>query len=90
MANLDIPFAMFAPKNVELEDNDPMVRLLQRYICPLSIPYANIYAILCLEYTLVLQKITSYSDFFGFTKSLVLNLGLSRHANNSMCLQPLL
>ncbi|KAM6131119.1 autophagy-related protein 13 isoform 5-T6 [Pterocles gutturalis] len=25
MANLDIPFAMFAPKNVELEDNDPMV-----------------------------------------------------------------
>ncbi|KAM8808069.1 autophagy-related protein 13 isoform 3-T3 [Eudromia elegans] len=24
MANLDIPFAMFAPKNVELEDNDPM------------------------------------------------------------------
>ncbi|NXF36722.1 ATG13 protein, partial [Nyctibius bracteatus] len=27
MANLDIPFAMFAPKNVELEDNDPMVNL---------------------------------------------------------------
>lgn len=26
MANLDIPFAMFAPKNIELEDNDPMVR----------------------------------------------------------------
>uniref|UniRef100_A0A8C3XJK7 Autophagy related 13 n=1 Tax=Chelydra serpentina TaxID=8475 RepID=A0A8C3XJK7_CHESE len=25
MASLDIPFAMFAPKNVELEDNDPMV-----------------------------------------------------------------
>ncbi|XP_059578802.1 autophagy-related protein 13 isoform X2 [Alligator mississippiensis] len=25
MANLDIPFAMFAPKNIELEDNDPMV-----------------------------------------------------------------
>ncbi|XP_075008319.1 autophagy-related protein 13 isoform X8 [Calonectris borealis] len=25
MANLDIPFAMFAPKNVELEDNDTMV-----------------------------------------------------------------
>ncbi|XP_061199552.1 autophagy-related protein 13 isoform X7 [Neopsephotus bourkii] len=25
MANLDIPFAMFAPKNVELEDNDPLV-----------------------------------------------------------------
>ncbi|KAM9013075.1 autophagy-related protein 13 isoform 9-T11 [Ara ararauna] len=25
VANLDIPFAMFAPKNVELEDNDPMV-----------------------------------------------------------------
>ncbi|XP_030307756.1 autophagy-related protein 13 isoform X4 [Calypte anna] len=25
MANLDIPFAMFAPKNVGLEDNDPMV-----------------------------------------------------------------
>ncbi|XP_060119351.1 autophagy-related protein 13 isoform X12 [Heteronotia binoei] len=26
MASLDIPFAMFAPKNIELEDNDPMVR----------------------------------------------------------------
>ncbi|XP_038262677.1 autophagy-related protein 13 isoform X3 [Dermochelys coriacea] len=25
MASLDIPFAMFAPKNIELEDNDPMV-----------------------------------------------------------------
>ncbi|XP_036619053.1 autophagy-related protein 13 isoform X2 [Trichosurus vulpecula] len=25
MTNLDIPFAMFAPKNFELEDNDPMV-----------------------------------------------------------------
>nr|XP_042705163.1 autophagy-related protein 13 isoform X10 [Chrysemys picta bellii] len=25
MASLDIPFAMFAPKNVELEDNDPMM-----------------------------------------------------------------
>ncbi|XP_025063704.1 autophagy-related protein 13 isoform X4 [Alligator sinensis] len=25
MANLDIPFAMFSPKNIELEDNDPMV-----------------------------------------------------------------
>uniref|UniRef100_A0A8C8RFW1 Autophagy-related protein 13 n=1 Tax=Pelusios castaneus TaxID=367368 RepID=A0A8C8RFW1_9SAUR len=25
MASLDIPFAMFAPKNAELEDNDPMV-----------------------------------------------------------------
>lgn len=25
MATLDIPFAMFAPKNIELEDNDPMV-----------------------------------------------------------------
>ncbi|XP_054827160.1 autophagy-related protein 13 isoform X5 [Eublepharis macularius] len=24
MASLDIPFAMFAPKNIELEDNDPM------------------------------------------------------------------
>lgn len=90
MANLDIPFAMFAPKNVELEDNDPMVRLFQRYMCLLSIPYANIHAILCLEYALVLEKITSYSDLFGFKKSLVLNLRLSRHANNSMCLLPLL
>lgn len=26
MASLDIPFQMFAPKNFELEDNDPMVR----------------------------------------------------------------
>uniref|UniRef100_A0A8D0BEX8 Autophagy-related protein 13 n=1 Tax=Salvator merianae TaxID=96440 RepID=A0A8D0BEX8_SALMN len=25
MASLDIPFAMFAPKNIELEENDPMV-----------------------------------------------------------------
>lgn len=25
MASLDIPFAMFAPKNIDLEDNDPMV-----------------------------------------------------------------
>ncbi|XP_020654521.1 autophagy-related protein 13 isoform X1 [Pogona vitticeps] len=25
MASLDIPFAMFAPKNVDLDDNDPMV-----------------------------------------------------------------
>ncbi|XP_061466880.1 autophagy-related protein 13 isoform X3 [Rhineura floridana] len=25
MASLDVPFAMFAPKNTELEDNDPMV-----------------------------------------------------------------
>uniref|UniRef100_A0A8D0G917 Autophagy-related protein 13 n=1 Tax=Sphenodon punctatus TaxID=8508 RepID=A0A8D0G917_SPHPU len=25
MASLDIPFAMFAPKNIALEDNDPMV-----------------------------------------------------------------
>lgn len=42
MANLDIPFAMFAPKNVELEDNDPMVSLFQRYnMCLLSIPYAT-------------------------------------------------
>lgn len=42
MANLDIPFAMFAPKNVELEDNDPMVSLFQRYnVCLLSILYAT-------------------------------------------------
>lgn len=42
MANLDIPFAMFAPKNVELEDNDPMVSLFQRYnTCLLSIPYTT-------------------------------------------------
>lgn len=88
MANLDIPFAMFAPKNVELEDNDPMVRLSQRCMCLLSIPYANIHAILCLEYTL--DKITSYSDLFAFKKSPVLNLGLCRCANNSMCLLPLL
>lgn len=33
---------MFAPKNVELEDNDPMVSLFQRYnMCLLSIPYAT-------------------------------------------------
>lgn len=41
MANLDIPFAMFAPKNVELEDNDPMVSPFPRNnLCLLSIPHA--------------------------------------------------
>ncbi|PNI46650.1 ATG13 isoform 13, partial [Pan troglodytes] len=25
LTSLDIPFAMFAPKNLELEDTDPMV-----------------------------------------------------------------
>lgn len=36
MANLDIPFAMFAPKNVELEDNDPMVSLSRGIVCASS------------------------------------------------------
>jgi len=61
MANLDIPFAMFAPKNVELEDNDPMVSLFQRYnVCLLSIPYATSMRIPVLN-TLFSEQRTSYS-----------------------------
>lgn len=38
MANLDIPFAMFAPKNVELEDNDPMVSPFRNTVCTFLAP----------------------------------------------------
>lgn len=41
MASLDIPFAMFAPKNVELEDNDPMVRNPQSQLCISSMAHAG-------------------------------------------------
>lgn len=33
LTSLDIPFAMFAPKNLELEDADPMVSPLLSRVC---------------------------------------------------------